>query len=356
MITYMTLPGDTLEKIASDLKVENPVYIKEFHNKHCAVYDRLTEPVKLRTGSVLFIPFGDEIGILNRAINEKDDSLYYHPPHGKINCKTPLFSGTYAIKHRKYQDSQLQSSYSYKTELKYLRAEQDDHFFSFKIFGSAKDGMESDTKAANLAKACAAILFPVEIKIDKTGKLTDASLYHSETFIQNQLDSLKKYFTDPLSSSYIDQLKKNTEDENHVLKSLRRTLPVHFLFGSFYRAKYKEWTDSEVYHESIPWLSNASPIRFELYNRILPKEQAFDEALKIVQSGNSCDNRNLNQIYNKEYEYQETTPTSTHSLRCSHEAQYIFDRADMMIQKITGNFELQIGDTREKDIFMMEKQ
>lgn len=355
MITYMTLPGDTLEKIAADLKVENPNYLKDFHNKHCAVYDRLAEPVKLNPGMLLLIPFGDEIIKLNREINENGDSLYYHPPHGKIPYPTPLLSGVYAITHQKLENGNVQTNYSYQTELKYLRAEQDDHFFSLQIFGSHKNGAESDSKMSSLSKATAAILFPVEIRVDKTGKITEAKFFHSETVIKNELDALKKYFTDDLSASYIDHLKKVAGDKHQILKSIRNTLPAQFLFGSFYRAKYKEWTDSDVYHEFIPWLSTGSAIRFELYNRILPKDKDND-LLKIKQFGNSCDYRNLNQLYDKDYEYQERSPVNSYSVACRHEAEYTFSLTSLMLQKVAAQFEIQIGDITEQDIFIIEKQ
>lgn len=355
MITYMTLPGDTLEKIASDLKVENPTYLKEFHNKHCAVYDRLAEPVKMNPGMLLLIPFGDEISKLNQEINKNGDSLYYHPPHGKIPHPIPLLSGVYTITHQKLENGNVQTSYSYQTELKYLRAEQDDHFFSLQIFGSHKNGTESDSKISSLSKASAAILFPVEIRVNKTGKITDAKFFHSETVIKNELDALKKYFTDELSASYIDQLKKMVVDNHQILKNIRNTLPVQFLFGSFYRAKYKDWTDSDVYHEFIPWLSTASPIRFELNNRISPKDKDND-LLKIQQFGNSCDYRNLNQLYNKDYEYQEQSPINSYSVVCRHEAEYTLNLTNLMIQNVTAQFEIQIGDVTEQDIFMIDKQ
>lgn len=357
MITYMTLPGDTLEKIASDLKVENPIYLKEFHNKHCALQNRLVEPIHLKTGTLLHIPFGEEIKKINQEINDNGDSLYYHPPHGKISHPIPLLNGIYTIKHQKFLDGEMQTSYFYQTELKYLRAEKDDHFFSMRLFGSRKDGIESDNKMSNLSKACAAILLPVEIRTDKTGKLTDAKFYHPEHVIKSELEALKKYFTDEISASYIDQLKKKAEDQKHILRSIKHTLPIQFLFGSFYRAQYKDWTDSEIYHEFIPWLSNASPIRFQLYNRITPKDQVKDdEVLRILQNGKSCDHRNLNQLYDRGYAYNESDPAHQYSVNCHHEAEYIFDRTDLSFQKVTGNFELQIGDVREKDVFIMEKQ
>ncbi|MGG7552849.1 hypothetical protein ACQ7CX_19740 [Chryseobacterium arthrosphaerae] len=357
MITYMTLPGDTLEKIAADLKVENPAYLKEFHNTYCALHNRLAEPVQLKPGTLLHIPFGNEISILNQKISDNGDSLYYHPPQGKIAYPIPLLGGIYTVRQLKYQDGRQQASYQYQTELKYLRAEKDDHFFSLQIFGSRKNGEESDSKISSLAKACAAILFPVEIRVSSAAQLKDVKFYHPESTIKNELEALKRYFTDDISASYIDQMKKKTEDKGHMLTSIRHMLPVQFLFGAFYRAKYDGWTDSGVYHEFIPWLTHASPIRFELYNRILPKEQnETDEPLKIIQSGKSCDYRNLNQLYDKSYPYQEQTSFNSRSVSCSHEAEYIFDRTDLVIRKITGSFEIRIGDVTEKDVLMMEKE
>lgn len=355
MITYMTLPDDTLEKIASDLKVENPTYLRDFHNKHCAVYDRLAEPVKMKPGMLLLIPFGDEISKLNQEINKNGDSLYYHPPHGKIPYQIPLLHGIYTVTHQKLENGIIQSSYSYQTELKYLRAEQDDYFFSLQIFGSHKNGAKSESKASSLSKASASILFPVEIRVNKTGKVIEAKFFHSETVIKSKLDALKKYFTDGMSASYIDQLKKITEDNDQILRSIRNTLPLQFLFGAFYRVKYKEWTDSDPYHEFIPWLSNAAPIRFELYNRIFPKNKDND-TVKIKQFGTSCDYRNLNQLYNKEYEYHEQSPINNYSVTCRHEAEYTLNLTNLMIQKITAKFENQIGDVTEQDIFTVEKQ
>ncbi|MDR2238727.1 MAG: hypothetical protein LBE92_21650 [Chryseobacterium sp.] len=356
MITYMTLPGDTLEKIAYDLKVEHPKYLKDFHNTYCAVHNRLAEPVQLKTGMLLHIPFGDEIRKLNKKINENGESLYYHPPHGRIPFPIPLLGGSYKIKHQKYLDSQIESDYLYHLDLKYLKAEKDDHFFSMQISGSRKNGFESDSKISSLAKACATIMYPLEIRIDDRGKLTGAGFRLPDSVIRDELEALKNYFTDEFSESYINQLKKKTEDKKQILGDIRRILPIHFLFGSFYRARYESWTDSGIYHEFFPWLANASPIRFELYNRILPKQEVDDEILKITQSGSCCDYRSLEQLYDKNHEYQEQTLLGYSSVKCRHEAEYLFSRADLEIRKVTGNFELQIGDVTEKDVFTMEKQ
>jgi hypothetical protein len=66
MITYIALPNDSLEKIASDLKIENPIYLREFHNIHCAKHERFFGD--LRTGQSLLLPFGNEIKELNKKL------------------------------------------------------------------------------------------------------------------------------------------------------------------------------------------------------------------------------------------------------------------------------------------------
>ncbi|KPE49722.1 hypothetical protein [Chryseobacterium indologenes] len=358
MITYMTLPGDTLEKIASDLKVENPKYIRDFHNAYCALHDRLVDPILLKTGTLLHIPFGDEIKKLNKKINENGESLYYHPPHGKIPFKIPLLEGRYTARHHKYQDNTLLTNYRYQVELKYLKHEKGQHLFSVQQSGSLKDGHESDSKISSLAKACAAIIFPLEIRINETGKLTDAAFHHPETIVKEELEALKKYFTDEWSASYINQLKKKAEDKKQILADIRNTLPIQFLSGSFYNAQYESWTDSGIYHEFLPWLTNASPIRFELYNRILPKEpDATDNnRLKVVQKGTSVDYRNLNQLYDSKHKYDESSSFNADSVICHHEAEYCMSRNDLEVQKITGHFEIQIGNVTEKEVFTLEKQ
>jgi hypothetical protein len=45
MTVHFILSGETLESIAEEINLENPKYLKEFHNAHCAredfIYDDL---------------------------------------------------------------------------------------------------------------------------------------------------------------------------------------------------------------------------------------------------------------------------------------------------------------------------
>lgn len=39
MIVHFILSGETLESISEEINLENPVYLKEFHNTYCARED-----------------------------------------------------------------------------------------------------------------------------------------------------------------------------------------------------------------------------------------------------------------------------------------------------------------------------
>ncbi|KIC62213.1 hypothetical protein [Chryseobacterium taiwanense] len=352
MITYIALPGDTLEKISSDLKVENPIYLREFHNTHCAKHERFHADIK--PGQSLLLPFGNEIKNLNKKIIENGDSLYYHPPHGKIPFQVPLLKGKYKINHQKFLDDKLVTDYQYQLELRYIKFENSHYIFSFQMSDFKKEGIESDTKISSLAKACMEILYPLEIRLNETGELRELHLTSPENLLKDHLETLKSYFTDSYSATYIDQMKLIIDDRKALLKNLKNTLSIYFLVGSFYRALYGDWADSQIYQDFLPWLTNASPIRFALQNKIILKDD--NNILKVTQEGNSSDYRSMDQLYFNSHIYDEKAPVTKNSVDCNHFAVYNFNRADLSIQKIDAIFNSYIDDVIEKETFIIERQ
>lgn len=351
MIKYLTLPGDTLEKISSDLKIENPNYIKGFHHQYSSLFDPLDGILK--TGTLLCLPFCDEIKKLNQEIIENGDNLYYHPPQGKIPFEIPLLAGTYTIHHQQFRDDESLAAYEFNMTLEYLKYEEENHIFTIELFDFNKDGIESDNKTSDLAIACMKIIYPLEISINKKRQLIEVGLHTPPLQLKNELEALKKYFTDQYAASYIDQLKLIIEDKKQLLEKLKNTLPIHFLLGSFYSATYGDWTDSEIYPDYFPWLVNASPISLELYNRMAPKDEDHD-LLKIFQKGNYLTKQNLTQLDPNPKDKKELTLNKS-SKNCFHEAEYHFHRTDLSVQKIKAKFSLQIDDITEHQTFTLVK-
>lgn len=351
MIKYFTLLGDTLEKIASDLKVENPDYIRRFHDKYGSPFDSLDGILK--TGTFLCLPFGDEIKKLNQEIIENGDSLYYRPLRDKIPFEVPLLAGTYLIHHQKLRDDKMLVEYQYQMTLEYLKWDETNHIFTIQLFDFTKDGSESDDKISDLAKACMKIIYPLEIRVNMAGQVIEVDLQTTTLHIKEELEALKKYFTDQYATSYINQLKLMIEDKKLLLEKLKNTLPIHFLFGAFYKAKYGDWTDSQIYYDFFQWLVDTSPICLEFSNRILPKD-GDDEILKILQKGSCFIGENLDGLETKIKEVKKEFHTDKKLKNCFHEAEYNFRRSDLAVKKIIANFNLQIDDITEKQMFTIE--
>lgn len=78
---HFILPGDTLENIAEKIGLENPVYLKEFHNQHCLKEDFIVDD--LIPGKKLVLPDLAKI----KAYNDKNDAPFKSP---ELNPKLRL--------------------------------------------------------------------------------------------------------------------------------------------------------------------------------------------------------------------------------------------------------------------------
>ncbi|MFC3161051.1 hypothetical protein ACFOEQ_23795 [Chryseobacterium arachidis] len=68
MMVHFILFGETLESISEEIHLENPKYLKEFHNRHCAKGDLIDH--QLVPGKKLFIPDTDTV----KRYNSRNDA------------------------------------------------------------------------------------------------------------------------------------------------------------------------------------------------------------------------------------------------------------------------------------------
>jgi hypothetical protein len=92
------------------------------------------------------------------------------------------------------------------------------------MYDFKKEGIESDTKMSSLAKACVEILYPLQIVINKDAEIKDIRLTSPVNLIKDHFETLKSYFTDEYSSSYINQMKWVAENKSSLRKS-----QIHYL-------------------------------------------------------------------------------------------------------------------------------
>ncbi|WP_294304176.1 hypothetical protein [uncultured Chryseobacterium sp.] len=210
MTIHFILSGETLESISEEIHLENPKYLKEFHNAHCAREDMIHE--ELVPGKKLMIPDLTKI----REYNSRNDAPFKNP---KLNPEIPFhpenFSRIFSVVSKETEDNGLEeksNTLTYTVSLKWLRKEGDYHFFQmFKNnFSEGNGSMMADLAAESMRS-----LNPIEVKTDLKGRVLNVSL--PEETIRNfrQIkERLNDLFPDPYAKIYLDEFEMAVLDRS----------------------------------------------------------------------------------------------------------------------------------------------
>lgn len=201
MNIHFILPGETLEIISKKIKLENPVYLKEFHNSYCTPYDFIHED--LMPGRKLLIPDLNKVGFYN----SKNDA-----PH-KLTNRNPQINFNPENLHKKYGVSVIQTSetdgkkkiseFSYTITLEWKGKIDNLHYFNF---SKIEINERNQTKMSTLAAACTQSVNPVELTVSENGNLIEAKL--NDEVKQNFPDiksGLEDQFPDEYAKIYLDK-------------------------------------------------------------------------------------------------------------------------------------------------------
>lgn len=201
MIVHFILSGETLESISEEINLENPQYLKEFHNTHCAREDFIYDDLVPRQR--LLIPDLNKV----REYNSRNDAPFKHP---KLNPELPFkpenFSRIYSVNNTEIEENVLEeksNTLSYTVSLKWIRKEGSFHIFHlFKNNFSDKSG----SMMADLASESIRSLNPIEVKTDHKGEVVNIALTQ-ETI--NNFGKIKErlldLFQDKYAKIYLDE-------------------------------------------------------------------------------------------------------------------------------------------------------
>ncbi|MCD0478907.1 hypothetical protein LPB90_10590 [Chryseobacterium sp. LC2016-29] len=353
MMINLVRPDQTLAELCDELRLENPDYLRDFHNKNCHPTERI-EGNNIGGKSIL-VPTKDQIAEINREVRKNNESFYDFPVNGRFPFVFDLWKGTYQISQTTYLNNEIKNVYEQKIRLDFEMIKNTNYHFQFTAFDFRKNGEASDSKASTLSEMCMETIYPIRITINSQGEIIDAELTKKPKQIASELEKVKEFFEDHFASDYIEKMKKIVEDPKEVSRKFTNTLLNKFLFGSFYQAKLGDWTTSQTYNDFYPWISDTQSICFELQNTLCPKENLDDEFIKIKQKGISCDNRSLEDLFLTDSEYEKDISTSENSIDCEHFAEYLFSRKNYSLQRIEAIFVNFVNENIEKEIFLLER-
>jgi hypothetical protein len=229
MTIHFILSGETLESIAEEIHLENPEYLKEFHNTYCAREDFIYEA--LIPGKKLLIPDSGKI----RAYNSRNDASFKQP---KLNPEIPFhpenFSRIFSVVNKETEDNGLEeksNTLTYTVSLKWLRKEENYHLFQiFKNnFSEGNGSMMADLAAESIRS-----LNPVEVKTDLKGDIVQVSL--PEETLKNFgkiKERLIDLFPDEYAKIYLDEFESAVLDQRLFNSRMKEDIFIKTYFAAF---------------------------------------------------------------------------------------------------------------------------
>ncbi len=350
---YIVKSGETLESIARDLRLENPEYLLEYHNERCSFLDTIPENRTLRFLQKLCIPSKGEILTINALIRERGEGLYKMFPKGKVPFSAGSVVGKYRVRQTESDDGIQKSEYAYSLDFNYIKEEEKRHYIHFSMNDFEKDGEELEQKINDLASAFVKIIYPIVLVVSHSGKLEAAEPHKELREIIHEIDTLKKYHKGIYAASHIDLMKAKMATPQIIYNTLKKVMPIQFLFSHFYQADYNIQGLAVPYTDGFSWLAPASPVKMELLNCILPEKDSH--SVEILQTGRSSDYRTVEELYNTDREYDDRITPHSQSLMADHSAIYTLNTEDFAVQKIKATFDIQIADYEKSVTFEMEK-
>ena len=85
-------------------------------------------------------------------------------------------------------------------------------------------------------------------------KIQNIELTKEPSQIFAELDSIKNFFSlINILSDYIEKMKDSVKNPKTISEKFKNTLLNTFMFGTFYKTKFGNWTNSNAYFDFHPW-------------------------------------------------------------------------------------------------------
>ncbi len=275
MILHFIRHGDTLQSIADQINLENPLYIKEFHNQKCAGEDYIFED--LVVGKKLFLPDNQTIHKYNSKNDapfkspDKNPKINFVPEHSDIQYKVVVTESSFD------DGKKSANSFAYIFSLKWIKNEYTTHTFhiSKTNFSNIKE------KIGDLASTCLQSLNPIEIQTNLKGEIITISLL-KETIdnFPKIKEKLLDQFPDKYAEIYIEELEyvvlnqelfQKKMKQDWLLKTFFAPLRNEFKNG---KSNFKIFLENE---NSVADIQQSGTVNNEKDEIILSQTLVFNE-------------------------------------------------------------------------------
>lgn len=243
MTLHFICQGDTLQNIAEQINLENPLYIKEFHNQHCAREDYIVE--NLVAGKKLFLP--DYLAIQKYNLRndapfkspERNPEVNFYPENIHYQYKVSVKESSFA--HGK----KTENSFSYQFSLEWIKNE-----FNHHVFHLAKRNFsnQNQTKIGDMAIACIQAINPIEIQTDLKGEVVEIHIL-KETIkkFPEIKDKLLDQFPDQYAKIYIEEFECAVLNPELFQKKMKKD----WLIKTYFSQIRNDFKDGKSYFQLV---------------------------------------------------------------------------------------------------------
>lgn len=227
MTLHFIRQGDTLQSIAEQINLENPIYIKEFHNQHCAREDYIVE--NLVAGRKLFLPDYLTIQKYNSRNDapfkspERNPKINFYPENLNIQYKVSITESSF-VDHKK-----TENSFSYQFSLKWIKNELNHHIFHL---SKNNFSIQNQTKIGDMAIACFRSIDPIEIQTYPKGEIISINLLKKtiENFPEIKANLLDR-FSDQYAKIYIEEFEYAVYNQELFQKKMKQDWLIKTYFA-----------------------------------------------------------------------------------------------------------------------------
>ncbi len=228
IILHFIRHGDTLQSVAEQINLENPLYIKEFHNKNCAGEDYIVE--NLVVGNKLFLP--DHFAV--QQYNSRNDAVFKNAEKNPEIIFNP--ENLNAQYHVNVTESSFgdgikeENSFSYQFSLQWIKNEFNQHTFNL-----SKDSFsnQNQTKIGDVAIACMQSINPIEVHTDSKNGIISINV--SKEIIENFAEikwKLLDQFPDQYAKLYIDEFDYVVHNQELFQKKMKEDWLIKTYFAT----------------------------------------------------------------------------------------------------------------------------
>jgi len=207
--------GDTLAGLATEIGLENPVYLKEYNNAQCLPSDLITE--ELEPGKRVLLPKLTEIEDYNAL---RDAPFRLPKANPNLVWKANLANRNYQVKVTNRIDGSETGSFHYEARLQLRKSGYD---YSQLNWFRSNYHFDKTSKMGQLVKACSEAINPLLITIDDKGVLQEIAVAKSvlEKWAEIQA-ALCDAFPDAYAAAYIEDLAYVLQQPHLVNRRMRQ--------------------------------------------------------------------------------------------------------------------------------------